>query len=79
MRLIVRRGVMLASIGVATGLVVAMMLTGAIKSLLFGIRPTDPMVFFTGIVLTLAAASAASYIPARRVLRQGPASSLRDV
>jgi predicted permease len=78
-RLIVRRGVMLAGIGVAAGLVLAVTLTGVIKSLLFGIRPTDPIVFLAGGLLTLAAAMTASYLPARRILRQGPASTLRDV
>ena len=75
--LIVRQGMTLAISGLAIGLAGAFALTRLIRSLLFGVQPTDP-VTFVGISVMLAfIALLASYIPAQRAARIDPMVSLR--
>lgn len=75
--LVVRQGMMLAFSGVAIGLTGAFVLTRLIRSLLYGVEPTDPFTF-VGISLLLALiALLASYIPAQRAARIDPMVSLR--
>jgi putative ABC transport system permease protein len=78
-RLIVMRGVTLAVIGAAAGVAVALLLTRTIKDLLFGVTGADPMVHVTVVLVMIAVAIVASLIPARRVLRQTPGRTLRDI
>jgi len=74
---VVGKGFILATIGVVVGLASAAVLTRFLSSLLFGVRPTDPVIF-TGVSLILAAVSlVASYIPARRAARVDPIVALR--
>jgi len=75
---IVRRGAVLACVGVVAGLVLSLALTGFVKSLLFGVVATDPVTLTAGAALVTIAAALASYVPARRILRQSPALTLRD-
>jgi predicted permease len=64
-------------IGVPIGLFAAALLTGLIKSMLFGVSTTDPLTFAgVGILLSLVAL-AACYIPARRAMRVDPIVALR--
>jgi predicted permease len=75
--LVVRQGMTLALSGVGIGLTGAFLLTRLIRSLLFGVRATDPLTF-VGISLLLALiALLASYIPAQRAARIDPMVSLR--
>ena len=46
-------------------------------SLLFSVRPTDPVVFVSVTVLFIAVSFLASYLPARRTLRVDPVVALR--
>jgi putative ABC transport system permease protein len=76
-RLFVREGAALALIGVAFGLVGAMLVTRALTTLLFGVTTTDPFTF-TAVAGTLAiVALLASYLPARRAARVDPMTALR--
>ena len=50
-----------------------------VKSLLFGVSAADPLVLASVVIVTLAAAMAASYVPARKILKQTPGRTLRDV
>ena len=77
--LIVKRAATLAGIGSAAGLAVALALSGVVKSLLFGVSAADPLVLASVVIVTLAAAMAASYVPARKILKQTPGRTLRDV
>jgi ABC-type antimicrobial peptide transport system permease subunit len=45
--------------------------------MLYGVRPTDPVTFVCAILLMIAAAAAATYIPARRATRIDPNEALR--
>ena len=78
LRLVARQGFALAGIGIAIGLVVAFLSSRVVSILLFGVTPTDPIVF-VGVPLLLAiVAAVASYIPARRALRIDPLVALRQ-
>jgi len=75
--LVVGKGFALTVVGVSAGLAGALALTRFLSSLLFGVRPTDPVIF-VGVSLILAAVSlVASYIPARRAARVDPMVALR--
>ncbi len=77
LRHVVGRGVGLALVGVAVGLVAAFFLTRFMQGLLRDVQPTDlPTFLGVGAVLALVAA-AASYIPARRATRVDPLIALR--
>ncbi len=76
-RLVVRRALTDAGVGVAVGLVGALLTTRMLAALLFEVRPTDPATLGTAAVLLLATAVAASWLPARRAARLDPAIALR--
>jgi putative ABC transport system permease protein len=75
---VVRRGAALALAGVVAGMLLTLALTSLVKSLLFGVVATDPATLAGGASLVTLAAIAASYVPARRILRQSPAITLRN-
>jgi predicted permease len=76
-RMIVREGVMLATPGIALGLLGASWVAEAIATLLYRVSPTDPAsIAITGLTL-LAATLLASYLPARRAARVDPIRALR--
>jgi ABC-type antimicrobial peptide transport system permease subunit len=76
--LFVQRGVMLATIGIASGVVFALAASASMSSLLYGVRPRDPVVFVTVPLVLLVVAIVASYLPARRATRVDPITSLRE-
>jgi len=76
--LVVRRGLGLAAAGVAAGALGAWMLTGVLKTLLYDVTPTDPVVFVATAAAILVVATLASYLPARAAGRVDPMLVLRD-
>ena len=64
--MILRSGLLLATMGVVPGLVAAFLLTRLIAGLLYGVSPSDPSTFLSVSVVLVAVALLASYIPARR-------------
>ena len=76
-KLVLRQGMLLAVIGLAFGLFAAFGSTRLAGSLLYGVNPSDPLVF-AGVTSVLAcAALAACYLPARRAARVDPVQALR--
>jgi putative ABC transport system permease protein len=75
--LLLLQGLRLTLLGITIGLMGAAWLTGAMKSLLFGVRPNDPLTFVIVSALLLAVALAATYIPARRATKVDPMVALR--
>ena len=76
-RLILKRGMGLAMLGLLIGLAAALLFTRVLEGLLYGVQPTDPVVFVAiaaGLVLV---ALAASYLPARRAAKFDPIVTLR--
>ncbi len=76
-RIFLTQGLKLAGAGVVLGLVGALALGGVMSSLLYGIRPTDPLTLAAVSVAFLAVATLASLVPARRAARTSPAVALR--
>lgn len=76
-RLIIGKGAQLAFGGVALGLVGAFALTKLISSLLFGVKPTDPLTFGAVAILLVSVALFACYVPALRAMRVDPMVALR--
>jgi ABC-type antimicrobial peptide transport system permease subunit len=73
----VRRGVVLASIGVAIGLGAAAALTRLMSTLLFGITPLDPVTYIAVPLILVTATVVASYVPARRAASVDPVEALK--
>jgi predicted permease len=76
-RLVLRQGLSLALIGVALGLIAALALGRALWSLLYEVRPADPVTFAAVTAVALAIAALACYVPARRATAADPAGALR--
>jgi ABC-type antimicrobial peptide transport system permease subunit len=77
LQMIVRQGLRLTLIGTAIGLLAALGLTRILKSMLFGVKPTDPLAFVAVSILLAAVALLASYIPACRATKVDPMVALR--
>jgi putative ABC transport system permease protein len=77
LRMVITRGVKLALIGVAIGLVASFALTRFLSSLLYNTSPTDPLTFTAVAVALIAVAVAASATPARRAMHIDPIRALR--
>jgi putative ABC transport system permease protein len=77
LRLVVGQGLTLAVIGMALGVAGALVLTRFLASMLYGVRPTDPLTYGGVCLLLTAVAVLASYIPARRAAKVDPMEALR--
>ncbi|HET9837412.1 MAG TPA: ABC transporter permease [Candidatus Angelobacter sp.] len=75
--MVLKKGLVLAIIGVAIGLGAALWLTRLLASLLFGVRPTDPLTFIAVAGLMVVVALLACYLPARRATQVDPLAALR--
>jgi len=75
--MVVRNGVLLASAGVAAGLLAAVGLTRFLSSFLYAVSPLDPVTYCAVAIGLLAAAAAASYVPAHRASTVNPVDALR--
>jgi predicted permease len=77
LRLIVRSGCTLGGAGVVIGLALTMQVTGLLRSLLFEVKPLEPVLLAVAVAVFVCVAALASFIPARRATRVDPAISLR--
>jgi predicted permease len=75
--MIVRQGMSLATAGLVIGLGAAWGVSRVMESLLFGVKPRDPIVFVAVPVVLGAVALLSAWLPARRALRVDPAVALR--
>jgi predicted permease len=77
LRLVVGRGIVLATAGAIVGIGVALAVTRYLKSMLYDIHANDPATIAGVAILLALVAVAACYIPARRALRVDPMVALR--
>ena len=78
LRAFLRDGARLTLIGVAIGTAAAIGLTRLMSSILFEVKPTDPVTFGGVAVLLCLIALLACYIPARRAASLDPMQALRS-
>jgi putative ABC transport system permease protein len=76
-RLVARRGIALASLGILIGMAGAFLITRSLAALLFEVSPTDPLTFAALIAIMGAVSFLATAIPARRATRVDPIVALR--
>src|SRR5690606_21385314 len=75
-RMFLYRGMLLSGAGIAIGVAVAAGTTRWMASLLFGVAPVDAVTFALAAIVLVAAALAASYVPARRAAAVDPVRTL---
>jgi putative ABC transport system permease protein len=78
MKLILRKGVVLAGVGIVVGVIVSAATASMMASLLYGVHPHDLLVFLAVPLLLFAVAVLASYLPARRATKVDPIVALRE-
>jgi predicted permease len=75
--LVLKQGMMLAGGGIVLGVVAALLLTRLMQSLLYQVRPGDPITFAVVTLALVAVALIASAVPAYRATRVSPLIALR--
>jgi putative ABC transport system permease protein len=78
LRMILRSAALLTGVGTVVGVAMAVLMGRGIASLLYGVRPNDPVVFGTIVVSIGLIALMSSWIPARRAAGMDPMEALRD-
>jgi predicted permease len=76
--LVVRQGVLMASIGIVLGGAIALAFAGRLAPLMFNESPRDVLVYWLAAVAVLGVAAVASFVPARRAARVDPNVALRS-
>jgi putative ABC transport system permease protein len=79
LKLMVGEGFKLALMGVGIGVLGALVLTRFLTTVLYGVKPTDPLVYLAVSLILTAVALLASYIPARRATKVDPMVALREL
>jgi predicted permease len=75
--LVLGRGTRLVAIGAVIGIATALVLTRYLQSLLYGVRPFDPLAYTAVTILLLIVTMGACYLPARRATKVDPMVALR--
>lgn len=75
--LVLRQGLKLVLAGVALGIVIAFAVTRVLRNLLFEVQPADPATYVVVVLLLMAVALCACWLPARRASRIDPMVALR--
>ena len=76
--LVARDGLLLAVAGIAIGATAAVLMGRSLATLLYAVTPGDPLTFAATVAVSLAAALAATVLPARRATRVDPLVALRS-
>jgi ABC-type antimicrobial peptide transport system permease subunit len=75
--MVTREGLLLTAAGIAAGLSLFFLVARFLRSLLYGVEPSDPVTLIAVTAVLVLIASLASWIPARRAARMDPMSALR--
>ena len=76
-RLVVTSGAKLALLGCVIGLVGSYAVSRLVASFLFGVSPTDPLIYLAGALVMMGIALLASALPAKRAASADPIRALR--
>jgi len=76
-RMVVGQGLKLAVVGTAAGLVASFFAMRLMSTMLYGVKPTDPIAFAGSALLVVLVALLAAWIPARRAAAVDPMQALR--
>jgi ABC-type antimicrobial peptide transport system permease subunit len=77
LRMVLAQAVRLAVGGAALGLAVALALARVLRSMIYNVSPADPITFVSVVLMVVAIALLACYLPARRAARANPMVALR--
>ena len=77
LRMVLGEGLRLSVAGVLVGVVAALALARLLAGFLYGVSPRDPLTYLVVAAGLIAAAAAATFLPARRATRVDPAVALR--
>ena len=77
LRMILAQGLRLLGIGLLLGACGGLILTRSLESLLYEVRPSDPVTYACTVAVLAGVALLASYVPARRATKVDPMTSLR--
>ena len=75
---VMRPGILLSMAGIGAGLGMSLIAVRFLRSMLWGVRETDPVTFAATAGILLLVAALASLAPALRILRMDPAETLRN-
>jgi predicted permease len=75
--MVMQQGFTIVAAGLAVGAVLAAAAASALRGVLYGITPFDPIAWGLAIAAMVAAAAFANYLPARRAMRIDPMTALR--
>ena len=77
LRMVLKDGARMTLTGIVLGVIGALALTRLMGTMLYGVRPTDPLTFVSVAALLGAIAMLACYVPARRAMKVDPMEALR--
>ena len=77
LRLVLSFGLSIVLSGLAAGVLASLLLGRLLRPTLFGVRPTDPLIFVSVAGLLLFVALSASYLPARKAMKLDPLEAVR--
>ena len=77
LRLMFLQQIRLLIVALAAGLLISIALIRFLRAWLFGVSPTDPLLYFLALVIVSALALLAAFVPARRAARLNPLAALR--
>ena len=75
--LILRQTTTLIVLGLTVGQILAVAGIGYVRSLLFGLQPTDPFVMMSAAIIVVSVTAVAAWVPARRATRIDPITALQ--
>ena len=75
--MVMKQGFTIVALGLAAGGILAAAAASALRGLLYGITPFDPLAWGLAIAAMIAAAAFANFVPARRAMRVDPMNALR--
>jgi putative ABC transport system permease protein len=76
--MMLRQSMTTVAVGLAAGLGMALVAAKTLRTVLFGVAPSDPLTLTVVVAVLATVAAIACYLPARRALRLDPLRSLKD-